>query len=97
MGGVDHDEQKKSYESSHGNGHQESSQAYREQLIQSYMKKKREELTEREWRIFREDHDIMIKGGRIPNPIRFWDEIEDMNESLKDNISSSGYKRPMPI
>lgn len=29
-------------------------------------------MTERDWRIFREDKDIMIKGGRVPIPIREW-------------------------
>ena len=28
------------------------------------------QMTERDWRIFREDHDIIIKGGRVPIPIR---------------------------
>jgi ATP-dependent RNA helicase DDX23/PRP28 len=61
------------------------------------MKKPRNELSEREWRIFREDYDIMIKGGRVPHPIRTWDEIEDINPLLRDNISRCGYERPMPI
>jgi ATP-dependent RNA helicase DDX23/PRP28 len=32
-------------------------------------------MTDRDWRIFREDNDILIKGGRVPNPIRDWDDI----------------------
>ena len=39
------------------------------------MRKPREAMTERDWRIFRENNDMMAKGGRIPNPIRNWDEI----------------------
>ena len=29
-------------------------------------------MTERDWRIFREDHQIYVKGGRVPHPIREW-------------------------
>lgn len=32
-------------------------------------------MTERDWRIFKEDNDILIKGGRAPHPIRNWNEI----------------------
>jgi len=32
-------------------------------------------MTFRDWRIFREDNDIIVKGGRVPNPIREWTEI----------------------
>jgi ATP-dependent RNA helicase DDX23/PRP28 len=39
------------------------------------MNKKLEEMTDRDWRIFREDFDILIKGGRVPHPIRKWDDI----------------------
>ena len=31
-------------------------------------------MTERDWRIFREDNDIIIKGGRVENPMRTWEE-----------------------
>ena len=36
--------------------------------------KEPEELTERDWRIFREDHEIIIKGGRVPVPMRRWED-----------------------
>ena len=39
----------------------------------------------------------MTKGGRVPHPIRSWDEIEDLDPILRDNIAACGYKRPMPI
>lgn len=32
-------------------------------------------MTQRDWRIFREDNDIIIKGGRVPVPIREWNEV----------------------
>ena len=31
-------------------------------------------MMERDWRIFREDNDIIIKGGKVPKPIREWEE-----------------------
>lgn len=31
-------------------------------------------MTERDWRIFREDNNIVIKGGRVPKPMREWHE-----------------------
>jgi len=31
-------------------------------------------MSQRDWRIFREDMDIVIKGGRVPNPMREWTE-----------------------
>jgi len=54
-------------------------------------------MTDRDWRIFRENYDIMTKGGRIPHPYRHWDEIPDLNQTLRDNLSYSGFTRPMPI
>jgi hypothetical protein len=39
-----------------------------------WSKKRPELMSERDWRIFREDHDIIIKGGRVPRPMREWDE-----------------------
>jgi len=31
-------------------------------------------MTQRDWRIFKEDFNITTKGGGIPNPIRNWNE-----------------------
>lgn len=55
-----------------------------------------DEMTERDWRIFREDYNIMIKGGKIPNPIRNWSESGFPKEIL-DIIDKVGYKEPTPI
>lgn len=48
-------------------------------------------MTERDWRIFREDYNISIKGGRIPNPIRNWVEAGIPPEILTI-IEEVGYK-----
>ena len=61
------------------------------------MTKPREIMSERDWRIFRENNEIITQGGRIPQPIRHGDEIDGVNEILRDNISLAGYATPMPI
>jgi ATP-dependent RNA helicase DDX23/PRP28 len=35
-------------------------------------------MNDRDWRIFRENNDIVNKGGRVPHPIRKWEEIEEV-------------------
>lgn len=55
-----------------------------------------DEMTERDWRIFREDYNITIKGGKIPNPIRSWGESGFPKEVL-EIIEKVGYKEPTPI
>ena len=42
----------------------------------TFLNKSVEDMTERDWRIFREDNEIIVKGGHCPNPIRSWKEIE---------------------
>jgi ATP-dependent RNA helicase DDX23/PRP28 len=54
-------------------------------------------MSDRDWRIFRENNDISVKGGRTPFPIRNWDEIDGLNHLLRDNINDCGYRKPMPI
>uniref|UniRef100_A0A1B6CIF5 Probable ATP-dependent RNA helicase DDX23 n=2 Tax=Clastoptera arizonana TaxID=38151 RepID=A0A1B6CIF5_9HEMI len=55
-----------------------------------------DEMTERDWRIFREDYNITIKGGKIPDPIRSWKESGFPTEIL-DIIEKVGYKDATPI
>ncbi|XP_018330770.1 probable ATP-dependent RNA helicase DDX23 isoform X2 [Agrilus planipennis] len=54
------------------------------------------EMTERDWRIFREDYNISIKGGRIPEPIRNWKE-SGLNPEVLELIDKAGYREPTPI
>ncbi|KAK9120269.1 hypothetical protein Scep_018362 [Stephania cephalantha] len=58
--------------------------------------KKLEEMTERDWRIFREDFNISYKGSRIPRPMRSWPESRLSGELLKA-VDKAGYKTPSPI
>ena len=50
-----------------------------------------EDMQERDWRIFKEDFNISCKGGRIPNPIRFWKEAS-LPRELLNIIDEVGYK-----
>ncbi|VDN88977.1 unnamed protein product [Brugia pahangi] len=53
-------------------------------------------MTERDWRIFREDFNISIKGGRVPKPLRNWEEA-GLPAEVFDVIMKIGYKEPTPI
>ncbi len=55
-----------------------------------------EAMTERDWRIFREDFDIRVQGGRATLPLRFWSEAA-LPEPLMRAIESVGYAQPSPI
>ncbi|VDL92389.1 unnamed protein product [Schistocephalus solidus] len=55
-----------------------------------------EEMTDRDWRIFREDYNISTKGGNIPSPIRSWKESSISPDLLKI-ISKAGYAEPTAI
>ncbi|XP_048005219.1 probable ATP-dependent RNA helicase DDX23 [Leguminivora glycinivorella] len=61
-----------------------------------WSEKDHDEMTERDWRIFREDYNITLKGGKIPNPIRSWKEAGFHND-IMDIINKVGYKSPTPI
>lgn len=62
-----------------------------------WSQKSKTEMNERDWRIFREDYNITIKGGRIPCPLRSWDEAEQLPKSIQEIIDSLGYSEPTPI
>lgn len=61
-----------------------------------WSEKDADEMTERDWRIFREDYNITIKGGKIPNPFRSWSE-SGFPKDILDIIEKVGYKEPTPI
>nr|CAI5857582.1 unnamed protein product [Callosobruchus analis] len=61
-----------------------------------WSEKEQDEMTERDWRIFREDYNITIKGGKIPEPIRNWKE-SGIQKELLEIIEKVGYKEPTPI
>ena len=53
--------------------------------------KELEGMTERDWRIFKEDYNIATKGGKIPPPLRSWKESTLAKEIL-EIIDNVGYK-----
>jgi ATP-dependent RNA helicase DDX23/PRP28 len=76
-------------------------------LDRHWSEKKLVEMTERDWRIFREDYSISTKGihqsdyanplgGSIPAPLRNWEEAE-LPASLLKVIRDVKYTEPTPI
>ncbi|XP_039115413.1 DEAD-box ATP-dependent RNA helicase 21-like isoform X1 [Dioscorea cayenensis subsp. rotundata] len=61
-----------------------------------WSEKRLEEMTERDWRIFREDYGISYKGSKIPPPMRGWGESRLSPELLKA-VERAGFKTPSPI
>lgn len=55
-----------------------------------------EEMTDRDWKIFREDHDIRVVSGKATYPLRDFNDCE-LNVRIVDNIRNAGYKKPTPI
>ena len=56
-------------------------------------------MTERDWRIFREDHNISYRsGGNIPMPIRSWEEAASLlPEDIMRAVKAANYLKPSPI
>lgn len=54
------------------------------------------EMTDRDWRIFKEDYNIHTSGGGLPHPLRRWSESGLPSEILK-TIEKLGYSEPTPI
>lgn len=61
-----------------------------------WSEKKVEEMQDRDWRIFREDFEISVRGGRVPRPIRSWQESE-IPAPVLQCIQNIGYTDPTPI
>lgn len=55
-----------------------------------------EGMTERDWRIFREDFDIRVQGGRAVLPLRSWSEAHFPDQILRA-LADVGYEKPSPI
>ena len=60
--------------------------------------KKKEDMTERDWRIFREDFDIRVKGGKSAYPLRNWEDLRGVtNDLILRGLNDLGYDNPTPI
>jgi len=55
-----------------------------------------QEMTVRDWRIFREDFQIFIRGGRVPVPMRIWAE-SPLPWELLEAVHKVGYTKPYAI
>ena len=58
--------------------------------------KELDRMAQRDWRIFREDYNISVKGGNPAFPIRYWRE-SSIPEEILNIIDKIGYKEPTPI
>lgn len=62
-----------------------------------------EQMTRRDWRIFRENYDIVVKGGRAPPPLRTFEEppspeLPKLHTRLLNALRlTMGYTEPTPI
>jgi ATP-dependent RNA helicase DDX23/PRP28 len=54
------------------------------------------EMRERDWRIFKEDFNIAVKGGGIPNPMRNWNE-SGLHPDILKIVDMVGYTDPSPV
>jgi ATP-dependent RNA helicase DDX23/PRP28 len=54
------------------------------------------EMDSRDWRIFREDFEITVKGGKVPNPIRNWDE-SPLPDEIVQTAKRLNFEKPTPI
>ena len=52
-------------------------------------------MSDRDWRIFKENFDIQTKNG-APQPIRNWNELI-ISPQIMMNIDLLGYEKPTPI
>ena len=66
------------------------------QMASTWREKSLEEMTDRDWRIFREEHNISFKGGKLPLPFRSWEESA-LPEQLLRAVNRVGYTSPSPI
>lgn len=55
-----------------------------------------EEMTERDWRIFREDFSISYRGSGVPKPMRHWSKSK-LGAKLLRAVDEAGYRKPSPI
>jgi len=57
-----------------------------------------EKMTSRDWRIFRENHNIVCKGGKAPPPLRNFRDGNLLHPSLvRALFENMGYRDPTPI
>lgn len=69
-------------------------QAFRSEL--HWSEKPLDQMTARDWRIFKDEFNITSKGGDLPDPLRLWDE--QLSPKLVDILTNTlHYNDPTPI
>ncbi|KAK6775299.1 hypothetical protein RDI58_026300 [Solanum bulbocastanum] len=68
----------------------------REKIDLHWSEKNLVDMKERDWRIFKEDHNMSYNGSRILPPMRNWAESK-LNTELLKAIERVGYDKPSPI
>lgn len=77
-------------------------QANKNVVKEHWSNKSREEMTERDWRIFREDFNISYKGVNVSGgalPYRSWDEAplpEELMKAIRDLVRDRSLP-PLPF
>ena len=61
-----------------------------------WSEKELEDMTERDWRIFKEDFNITTRGGSIPSPIRKWNEAK-ISGWILEALQKNNFEKPTPI
>jgi len=73
----------------------------RNQVLKSekhWSQKPLDQMTARDWRIFKDDYNITSKGGDLPNPLRLWEEYPQLPAKLVDILKNTlNYQEPTPI
>lgn len=93
LGGIDIEEQRYEQSRYYRDSKKHKSEASK---YGHWTNKELKDMTERDWRIFREDYEISIKGGRVANPIRHWKE-SNLPSKIYEIIQQCGYTEPTPI
>ncbi|CAD7924917.1 unnamed protein product [Amoebophrya sp. A25] len=75
---------------------QKKENAGREEDGRHWTVKSLDEMKSRDWMIFREDHQIKLQGGRVPPPLRNWQEAP-LPVELLEAVSRCNYTKPMPV
>lgn len=61
-----------------------------------WSEKSYQEMTSRDWKIFREDNDILLRSPKDVSPLRTWSEMK-LEESLIIQLCSLGLVAPTPV
>ena len=54
------------------------------------------DMATRDWRIMREDFNIVMRGANIPNPLRSWGE-SGLHAEILQQMSRLGFSEPTPV